>query len=104
MTMTSARRWSIASSATVALVVCGALTGCSDDSGTDARTASSTTVAPSSATSTTVKAAELQPVQVARDFLDAYSDGDADRALAYLTEDATGGGYTNTMWESSAGF
>jgi ketosteroid isomerase-like protein len=85
-------------------VACGALAGCSDDSSPDAVSASSTTVAAASTTSATVKPAELQPVQVARDFLDAYSNGDADRALTYLTEDSTGGGYTNTYWASPETF
>ena len=103
MTMTPARRWSIASSATVALVVCGALAGCSDDSTPEATATASTTTIVASAT-TVAPPEQASAVAVAEAFLDAYSDGDADRALTYLTEDSTGGGYTNTLWASPETF
>jgi hypothetical protein len=79
------------------LLVAGAvvallLAACDDSSesvdASDATVAalSPTTVAASS-TTTTIAAVELTPEEVARDFLDALGTLDADRALAYLTDD-----------------
>src|SRR5262245_47705104 len=59
-----------------------ALAGCSDDSAQDASSSTASTAAPAT------PAANADPVDVAREFVDAYGDADADRALAYLTEDA----------------
>jgi len=102
----SRRRIAVAAAAAVALVVgTSLLVRPANDNGIETTPpAGEVTVASSSTASTTVNPAELQPVQVARDFLDAYSDGDADRALTYLTEDSTGGGYTNTYWSSPETF
>ena len=102
----SGLRIAVAAAAAVALVVgASLLVRTANDNGIETTPpADEDTVAASSTTSTTVNPAKLQPEQVARDFLDVYSDGDADRALTYLTEDATGGGYTNTNWASPESF
>jgi hypothetical protein len=58
--------------------VVGALViaGCSNDS------------APERSSPTPTQAASADPVDIAREFIDAYGDADADRALTYLTEEA----------------
>ena len=94
----------MAAAAAVALVVgTSLLVRPANDNGIETTPPGEGTVA-SSSTASTVNPAKLQPVQIARDFLDAYSDGDSDRALTYLTEDSTGGGYTNTYWASPETF
>jgi hypothetical protein len=81
----------VAAAAGVALLVAAGilLTGCSDDSEPEA--ASSSTLG-ASRTTTTSTSAERAPEQVARDFLDAYSAHDPNRALTFLTEEALADG------------
>jgi hypothetical protein len=104
MTPTLVRQGIITTAAAVTLLaVAGTvLAGCGDDSASDG-SASPTTVARSS---TTVTPAELSPEQVASEFLDAYGAYDADRALAYLSEEglASGAGHTTISWGSPDGF
>jgi hypothetical protein len=91
--------------ARLVLVVVGsfALAACDDSTEPDSAAVTPDTVAASS--STTVAPAARAPEQVARDFLDAYEDGDVERALSYLTEDALANGEGHQgNWGSSEGF
>ena len=101
------RRIAVAAAAAIALVVgASLLVRAANDNGIEVTPpADEGTVAASSTTSTTVTRTEpASATEVAREFLEAYSDGDADRALTYLTEDSTGGGYTYTLWASPETF
>jgi hypothetical protein len=93
----------------VALLVVGVyvLAACDDQSEPRAASTSTTLGAGSAsgASSTTVAPAARTPAQVAKDFLDAYRDFDADRALTYLTEDAIAKGAGDAgSWGSPEGF
>jgi hypothetical protein len=102
--MSDRQRFILLTTVAAAVVVVGglALVGCSDDSGPEAASTTPTTIA---ATTTAAPAEPASATEVARGFVDAYGEFDADEALSYLTEDAirTGAGNAGS-WGSEDAF
>ena len=99
MTVTRSRRIPVLTAIGAAAALVLALVAC--DSAEPHAVASGSTAPPGQQSSTTQKPAE----QVAKDFLDAYSAFETDRALAYLTEDAVAEGAGDAgSWGSEESF
>jgi hypothetical protein len=79
------------------------LAACSDDSAPEAGSTTPTTVAAS--VTTLARSEPASATEVAQEFLEAYGEFDADRALTYLTDDAitTGVGHAGN-WGSEDAF